>query len=138
MMKKRNGLGHFIRWVLPPGQTGPGFCIDLVALLVGGRHSIYKHFRSFRAIRPGLPFKRFMQGLAAISVPDSADTRVPRQAELLARLVRTIGLTGRSAARTYPVPRVPGDEGFVNHPDFTYGEDLSRRVASSTRSGYMD
>lgn len=135
VLKKLLAVFGFVKWILPKDGCSLRFYISLLSVLLFGRQSVYYHFRLLKGASSRPRFKKFISELASVRVPDSElmPTSVP--ARLLARLLRTIYLTEVLPRKEEAAQCTASNHGYINHPQFSYGESLQSLIRSQTRSG---
>lgn len=137
-MKITSGIFGFIEYVLPARSASPRFYFALLRILLCGRESVFTHFKSLKAATSRGGFTRFVQSVAATRAPEEVTATVPVPARLLARLLRTVYLT-EVLPHKNPVKRRAGaNDGYINHPHFSYGNSLQSAARSQTRHGDLD
>lgn len=124
-------LVGFLKWLIPREGRSVRFYISLLNVMICSRQSVYRHFTLLKSSDTRARFRDFLCALATVS--DSRQTSVP--AVLVARLLRTIYLTE-------VVPRKPSgarhggpNQGYINHPQFGYGDSLQSIIRPITNTG---
>lgn len=119
-LKHLSILVDFVRWLIPERGRSVRFYFSLLNILIGSRQSVFRHFRELKTSDRLSRYREFIRALATIS--SSGKTSVP--ATLLSRLLRTIYLTG-GLVDGGNTERLGGpNQGYINHPQFSYGDSL--------------
>ncbi len=121
-----------VRWLVPRQSVSLRLYLSLLNILIVSRQSVYRHFVEYKAADKRSRVREFFKSVAAIPVSD----RPTVTATLLARLLRTIYLTeiapgdkGGNVARGGP------NQGYINHPQFGYGESLQSIIRPKSTKG---
>lgn len=133
ILKQLSILIGFVRWLIPSQGRSVRFYFSLLNVLIGSRQSVYRHFRELKAAGGRARFKDFLRALAAVS--DSGKTSVP--ATLLARLLRTIYLTDVVPGKDYGDRHGGPNQGYIDHPQFSYGDSLQSFMRPKTKTGEL-
>lgn len=119
-------LVRFVRWLVPDHGLSLRFCLSFANILIYSRQSVYRHFRLLKGRNKRARLYEFLRVLATL--PNSGQTSIP--ATLLTRLLRTIYLT----EVVPPEGRGGPNMGYVNHPQFSYGDTLESIAPQRTKN----
>ena len=125
----------FAAWLLPEGGRSPRLYFSLLKTLLCGRQSVYRHFKLLKAAHGRIRLRTFVRALASVRAHDPTLDSTP--ARLLARLLRTTYLTEVLPRREEAAHRAGPNRGYINHPQFGYGESLGSATRPRTTDGNL-